>query len=137
MRINETVVIDTNVLIYFFDETSSFYKKAREFVDDNFSDIVITSKSVSEFICALSKIEMYDIVLKELPHILADFKVIYPDRFSIDILNSLVRQYHPVGIKVFDYEIASIMLANNIQKLLTNNIDDFKKIKEIEIIPLE
>ena len=94
----------------------------------------MTHKSITEFVCVLSKIKMYEIIDKELPEIINNFNILFPDNTSLLIFNKLVFEHKPNGNKAYDYDIASVMLANNINKIVTINGDDFKKIKEISVI---
>jgi predicted nucleic acid-binding protein len=134
MKIDENFVIDTNILIYYFDEKSIFYDFSREIIDENIDNIYIVHKSISEFICVLSKLNRYDLIEKEIQNIIEDFNILYPDERSSQIFKDLVLEHKPHGNKAYDYEIASVMIANNISKVITLNNEDFKKIKEIEII---
>jgi predicted nucleic acid-binding protein len=59
---------------------------------------------------------------------------LYPDNKSLNLYHNLVHKYKPHGNKAYDYKIVSVMLANNIKKIITININDFKNIEEIEVI---
>jgi predicted nucleic acid-binding protein len=63
-----------------------------------------------------------------------NFNILYEDSFSNDIFNNLVLKYKPAGNRAYDFEIASVMLANGIEKLVTINVADFKNVGEIEVI---
>jgi predicted nucleic acid-binding protein len=127
------VVLDTNVLIYGINEDSEFFHKVRNILSSHEYDFYITTKAISEFVSVLSKLERYDIIEKELPVILGDFKIIYPDKKSLKIFWNLLRKYRPTGNRVFDVEIVSLMLAKKIKNLFTINIKDFRHIEEIEL----
>jgi predicted nucleic acid-binding protein len=59
--INENLLIDTNVLIYSLDRTSKYFSFCNRILED-YSNIYITTKNVSEFVCVLSKKAYYDII---------------------------------------------------------------------------
>ena len=134
MKINELFVIDTNILIYNFDKDSKFFTFARDIIKNNMKNICLVHKSVSEFVSVLSKLNKYEIISNELPHIINTFHILYPASKSLNLYLDLIAKYKPRGNRAYDYEIISVMLANNIKKIVTVNVDDFKKIKEIEII---
>ena len=77
---------------------------------------------------------MTEIIDKEFDKIINKFNILYPDDLSTNIFTELVKNYSPKGNRGYDYEIASVMLANNIENIVTLNVDDYKKIKEINII---
>jgi predicted nucleic acid-binding protein len=134
MKIDTPFLIDTNILVYYFDEDSEFYQYSRDVIDSNPETIYIASKSISEFVCVMSKKRFYNIIENELVNISSNFNVIFPDTLSTEIFSSLVLKHKPSGNRAYDYEIASVMLANGINKLVTINVADFKDLKEIEII---
>ncbi len=134
MTTKHKILIDTNILIYFFNTDSEFYKFSRNVLSDNFGNIYIAQKSISEWVSVLSKIKRYDIIEAELENILSSFKILYANNLSVKIFYELIKKYRPSGNRVYDFDIISGMLANKIRKIITINIDDFKKIDEIEII---
>ena len=48
----------------------------------------------------------------------------------------LIQKYLPKGNQVYDIEIASMMLANDIKRIATVNTKDFINVTEIEIVDL-
>ena len=52
------------------------------------------------------------------------------------IFQNLISKYNPRGLWIHDVEIASIGLAHGISTIATNNIADFKRIAEIEVIEI-
>ncbi len=132
MMINDQeVLIDTNILLYSLDKNNEHYNYSRDIISDNFDNIFITSKNISEFIAVLTKQNIdYDIILNYLK-IINNFNVIYPDHNSINIFYELIKKYKPKGNRIFDIEIVSIMLSNGIKNIITVNKKDFEAIKEI------
>ena len=47
----------------------------------------------------------------------------------------MLQKYNPKGLKIHDFEIVSIVLANEINQIATFNIKDFESIEEISLIP--
>lgn len=131
------LVLDTNILIYALNEDSEFFQKTREVLEDNEYSFFITTKTVTEFVSVLSKLGEQQIIDNELPKVLNRFKILYPNKKSLQFFQDLVKNYQPKGNRVFDFEIVSVMMARKINKLFTFNGKDFKQINEIELISIE
>ncbi len=127
-------VLDTNILIYGINEDSKYHEDVRRILADSSFSFFITSKNISEFISVLSKFQRFDVIDLELPTILKKFRVLYPNKKSQKIFLELVDKYLPIGNRVYDMEIVSIMLAHNIQTLFSKNIKDFRDIVEITLL---
>jgi len=65
--------------------------------------------------------------------LLANITVLYPDKQSSTFFYDLLKKYKPSGLRIHDFEIISIALANSIVYIATQNRLDFKNIKEIRI----
>jgi len=63
--------------------------------------------------------------------------ILKPTDRSLDVFETLIKKYKPRGNRVYDIEIVSIMLANEIKKVATANIDDFKNIDEVDLIEIK
>jgi predicted nucleic acid-binding protein len=133
MKINEKFILDTNIIIYSLDRNSKYYNFSKELIDQN-KDIYLTAKSISEFVSVLSKMNLYNIIESELQNLIENFTILYPNKLSSLIFVDLVNKYKPIGNRVFDIEIISIMQAHSINKIATINIKDFQDIDGIEII---
>jgi len=48
--------------------------------------------------------------------------ILKPTDRSLDVFETLIKKYKPRGNRVYDIEIVSIMLANEIKKVATANI---------------
>ena len=128
------VVLDSNILIYAINEESKYFPKIRKILEDNRYSFYITTKTISEFVSVLSKLNKYEIIENELPKILSQFKILFPGQKSIHIFQRLVKKYKPVGNRVFDIEIVSIMLSKKLEYLFSFNLTDFEKIAEIKLL---
>lgn len=131
------IVIDTNVLIYGRDQNSAFHQDAVEILTDNSVEIYVTSKIISEYfaVCTKFGISEGDIwsFYEELKR---NASILFPNPESISHFEDILKRYKPVGNRVFDMEIVSVMMANGISKLATANVKDFQEIIEIEIVPI-
>ncbi|HNZ27240.1 MAG TPA: PIN domain-containing protein [Spirochaetota bacterium] len=128
------IVLDTNILIYSIDRNSIYYEFSNKLI--NSYDCFITSKNITEFVNVLSKnknIE-YSFIEKKFLSLYNNFTVLYTNKNSLEIFKDFVIKYKPVGNKIFDIEIASIMLSSGIDTIGTVNKSDFENMTEIKII---
>lgn len=126
------VVVDTNVFIYDFDKSSAHHLHAKKILISTDIELFVTTKNISEFFAVCSKNRSdFKLTIKYHQEILTNLIVLYPSQQSLQIFESLISIYRPIGNKVFDLEIVSIMLANNIHQIATFNNKDFEAIKEI------
>lgn len=132
------ILVDTNILIYSIDADSKFHQKSLEILLDPENELYTTSKNISEFLVVLTRAETVKIniigALEILSELLTDITILYPNEKTHLIFYELLKKYKPVGLKIHDFEIASISLANGIDKIATKNKSDFKNIEEIKIL---
>jgi predicted nucleic acid-binding protein len=128
------LVLDTNVLIYGINEDSEHFKTVRDVLEDKNYSFHITTKTISEFVSVLSKINRYDVIEKELPILLGgNYNIIHSNKKSAKIFQNLIKKYRPKGNRVFDIEIVSVMLSKGLKRIYTFNKKDFASIEEINI----
>ncbi len=129
------LVVDTNILIYALDESSIFHVKASAILQDENNLLFTTSKNISEYFAVCSKLGVDEgKVLGFYEDLTHNIIFLFPNEHSLQHFQVLLKKYKPKGNRVYDIEIVSIMLANNIKRVATFNVDDFKNIDEIEII---
>ena len=63
--------------------------------------------------------------------------ILFPTEETLQVFEELNEKYKPRGNRVFDIEIVSIFLSNNISTLATINTEDFKNISEIMLLDIE
>jgi len=63
--------------------------------------------------------------------------ILYPNDETLKTFEQLNEKYQPKGNRVYDVEIVSVLKTNDINKIATVNVDDFKNISEIELIDLD
>lgn len=136
-RMNK-ILVDTNVLIYSIDEDSIFHTLSKKLIQNTNYSLYTTSKNLSEFLVVLTRgsevsVSIED-ALKTLENLIAVFTILYPSEASTNIFKELLSEYRPKGLKIHDFEIVSIGLQNGIKNVATINKDDFKGIKEIEVV---
>lgn len=132
------VVIDTNILVYVYDKSSSFYDSSKDILENPNSQLFITTKNISELYAVLSKMNVsYNKILNHYKEVRRNTTLLYPNENSITLFQSLLKKYKPMGTKVYDLEIVSIMLANNINEIETFNFKDFEKFSEVTILTIK
>ncbi len=132
------VLLDTNVLVYAFDKTSEFHKQSAEQFRNEENNLFITTKNISEFFAVCSKLKLdFDKTFGFYADIKEYFTILKPDDLSLSKFEILLKKYHPKGNRVYDFEIVSIMLANNLKKIATANIADFINVTEVELIEIK
>jgi predicted nucleic acid-binding protein len=96
----------------------------------------VSTKNISEILAVGSKIKIdKSLVLKFIETIVFEVSnLIYPNKESFNQFLKIIKKYNIKGNQVYDMEIASIMLANNINTIATFNHKDFAEIDEIEIL---
>lgn len=134
------LLVDTNILVYGIDQDSKFFSKAREVLESRDNQLITTSKNLSEFLAVVTRSSGYDLktdlALDILEEIIAGITIYYPSQESLAIFLELVSRYKPSGLKIHDFEIISIGLANGIHDIATFNTDDFKSVKEISLFDI-
>jgi len=134
---NNRLLVDTNILIYAIDADSKFHQRAQSLILDSDFELVTTAKNITEFLVVLTRTAPINIDIVEaldiLTGLLSHFRILYPSENSYTIFEELLRKYRPKGLKLHDFEIVSIGLAAGIDRIATQNKDDFKNIKEIKI----
>ncbi|GAB6163481.1 hypothetical protein JCM12298_26410 [Desulfothermus naphthae] len=134
---SNSILIDTNVLIYAVDADSQFHHRAWNILLDPEVRLFTTSKNISEFLVVLTRdIEMglsTDECLEILKELLRDIIVLYPTPKSFKIFEELIQKYNPRGLWIHDVEIASIGISYGVSTIVTRNVSDFRRIKEISI----
>jgi predicted nucleic acid-binding protein len=137
---NSSILIDTNILIYAIDADSRFHNSALKLLFDPTLKLFTTSKNLSEFLVVLTRNKEIELSTAEcfelLNSLLTDINILYPNPTTFKIFQNLISKYNPRGLWIHDVEIASIGLAYGILTIATNNIGDFKRLAEIEVIKI-
>ncbi len=134
------LLIDTNILVYSIDEESKFFKRAQSILLDRSNDLYTTSKNLSEFLVVITRIPekalSIPIALNVLREFMSFITILYSTQSSFAIFQELLEKNKPTGLKIHDYEIASIAITHQINKIATFNEKDFKEIKGLEVYPV-
>jgi predicted nucleic acid-binding protein len=132
------LLVDTNILVYAIDEDSEFYSKSQKLLYHSDHTLFITSKNLSEFLTVVTKGPVVSLSIDDALAVLEDyinlFNILYPSEISFTIFRRLLQKYKPTGLKIHDFEIASIGLAHKINQIATLNAKDFEGIEEVQLI---
>ena len=135
------VLLDTNLLTYSIDKDSKYFDKTRNLFSEPEIELFTTSKNLSEFLAVMTRMPKAPLPLKETLLIIKDFQevftILYPTEQSSTIFLNLLQKYQPIGLKIHDFEIISIALANQINMLVTFNKKDFDIVTELEFYQFE
>lgn len=132
------VGVDTNVFVYTLDNSSPHHVKCDSFLKDTENELFTTTKNISEYIAVCTKIgvsrEKMNGMFDEIKN---NVTILYPTEDSLKTFEQLNEKHQPKGNRVYDVEIVSVLTTNNVNKIATVNLDDFKNISEIELIDLD
>lgn len=129
------VLIDTNVFIYALDKDSIYHQQSSQILTSSNNILFTTSKNISELFAATSKININRAAFNRFyGELKQNIGILFPTSESLEVFEKLIKKYKPIGNRVFDIEIVSIMLSYNIKRLATINKKDFIDIEEIAII---
>lgn len=136
----EKYLVDTNVLVYSVDQSSSFYKKAREILERGLRGeftLVIAHQNLIEFVAVLTR--GYGVKIKnaldDAAAFVSHFEVIFPLPTTIDVFFQLARVHK--RIYAFDLYLAATMLDNKIMRIITGNAKDFAGLSFKEVIEIQ
>lgn len=128
-------LIDTNVFIYALDKDSIYHQQSSQILTSSNNILFTTSKNISELFAATSKININRVAFNRFyGELKQNIGILFPTSESLEVFEKLIKKYKPIGNRIFDIEIVSIMLSYNIKRLATINKKDFIDIEEIELI---
>ena len=132
------VLLDTNILVYSIDEESRFFQRAQRIISNTNYDLFTTSKNLSEFLAVVTRFPKNALTIDEALQSIDDFQtfttILFPTDRTTHVFRELLLKYKPTGLKIHDFEIVSIGLANQIKKIATLNVKDVQEIEEIDIL---
>lgn len=142
----ETVFIDTNILVYATDDESPFNAKSlgiiKRLMKDGV-DIAICSQIVREYLVVLTRGLLPDdparsAALHNVRKFLQAFTLLDENSESVARLQTILKNCSIGGKQIHDANIVAVMQVHGVKRLLTYNLDDFKKFDQwIEILGLD
>lgn len=146
MATNAKVFIDTNVLLRANIASAPFHNEALEIINqlwDSETDLWISRQVLREYLSTVSRpqIFMQPLSSVQLVQRIADFQTLFhvadeTAATTAELLN-LLREFPVGGKQIHDANIVATMLVHDIDTLVTQNIEDFKRFSgKIGLIPL-
>ena len=136
-----SVLPDTNVLIYSIDEDSKNFLASQNLLYNSKINLFTSSKKLSEMLAVLIRYPKNKISTKKaidiIKAIMNYVKVLFPNQESNILFFELLLKHKPTGLKIHDFEILSIALANNIDYIATFNVKDFNDVNGIKFYPFK
>ena len=132
------LLLDTNILVYAKDEDSQFHSRVMNLITVGEFELYTTSKNLAEYYAVVTRGEEPVLTPKEaledIVQFASAFIIIYPSKDSFLILQNLISEHVPKGLKIHDFEIAAISLSYGIPNIFTLNKKDFKSISGLEVV---
>jgi predicted nucleic acid-binding protein len=135
--------VDTNVLVYAEDDSSPHQAACRALLKDRRRDLYLAPQVLSEFYSVATKAGGKRITNPLSPEEALSAIATFLAQPNIDLLpvpadivsrwTELARRHPVTGAKIFDLQLAAVLLANNITRLCTFNIRDFEMISELDV----
>lgn len=130
------VLLDTNILLYAMDNSSKYNKVFIGILENPAYELYVSTKNISELIAVCSKLEIdKKIVLQYINDTILNIcSLLFPNKQSTKVFLQIIENKQIKGNKVYDMEIASILIVNKIDRIATFNHKDFKEISEVTIL---
>lgn len=133
-------LIDTNVLIYSYDQNSSLHSLSYSLIKKAIGDdlvLFLSHQNLLEFLAVVTNPKRVENPLsieeafQKITLYMTIFKLICPLSETFFSFNKLLSRYPTHSTKPFDLYLAATALDNGINQICTWNIKDFKRIKEL------
>jgi predicted nucleic acid-binding protein len=142
----DKLFIDTNILIYATLIGSPFHitawQKLQDFQNAQ-TQLWVNRQVIREYLSTISKLStsnprvVASVHLADLQVLLEDFTIADENEFTTRELFYILEQVAYGRKQVHDSNIVATMMANNIQYILTHNVDDFTRFGDfIQLEPL-
>jgi predicted nucleic acid-binding protein len=142
---SERVFVDTNVLIYstFEDFEPEKHVQCTKILDKLIrtgTTLFISSQILREFFAIstnqniFKKPLTYKQAVDKMKEFVARFSMVHEKESTINVLIALIVKYAASRQQIHDMNIVATMVDNEINRLLTYNVKDFKQISEIKLL---
>jgi len=143
MIISDFCLIDTNVLVYAADETSPYHQASKNLRDKGLNNEIplsVCPQVLNEFYAIVTDPKRVNRPISQEEARLETEKYfcsknilkIYAKPGVVEIIIDLLKRYKIERQQIFDAQLVATMLANNVSRIYTYNLDHFSKFKEIE-----
>lgn len=137
------ILVDSNIFIYAYDSNSPFHKRAKDFLEEKsltLGEICITPQVMLEFFGIVTqkvkKPLSGNAAIAIIDEITSNKNIlcVLPGETSFRTALKLAERHNIVGRDIFDLQLITTMLDNDIATLATHNLKDFTKFSEITTI---
>lgn len=133
------MLIDTNILIYAINADSSKHKTATKFLEEFKTDLEVAHQNILESLRVLTHPKFARLMsakdaMGAVLSITNACRLIGPTFQTVYIALDLIKKYHIKSDQVFDAYLVATALSNGIEVITTDNVADFRKIKEIKVV---
>ena len=138
----KSVFVDTNVLVYANNRDSNLCEAARATLENltrSGSSLFISDQILREYLVIMTRPGIIEKPIslgsatEDAIRMMKEFTLLFPNQNSLDNLMEPILKHELKGKRIHDAAIVSLMLANGIAEIVTNNIEDFKSFHEITI----
>lgn len=148
MTTSDLVLIDTNILIYAADTTSSFHATASTILERGAGGVIpicISPQVLFEFFSVITNPKRVETAWTAEKAVRAMDKYyrakgvgkIYPAPDAPRDVLDLLRTHEVKGRGIFDLHLVVTMLSNGVNRICTYNEKDFSKFSEVEVLSPE
>lgn len=148
MTTSKIALLDTNVLVYAADETSSFHQPSKTLRDKGLSgkiSLCVFPQILSEFFAIITDTKRVSNPRNQQEAIAEVEKYVnakqilkfYPGPDIIEIMLGLLKRYEIRKQEIFDLQLVATMLSNDITRIYTFNQNHFSRFEEIEALTPE
>jgi len=133
------ILLDTNILIYTINESSLYHTKAKRFINNHLSALVVSDQTVNEALRILTHNKFARPLtsrqaMRAVKNISNECTHISPNLHTRNLFFDLVKKYNVTSNNIYDAYLAATALSNSISQIATNNAKDFKIFKEIKLV---
>jgi predicted nucleic acid-binding protein len=139
-----TYLIDTNILVYAYNEDTPFHEKALQILENalnkninaaiadknlfEFFAVITDEKRIENPVTIIEAIEIIDFLVN------SNIKIIYSSPFTFLKTIELVKKHRIKRQEIFDINLVALMIQNKIDTIITANDKHFRSIKEINVL---
>jgi len=137
-------LIDTNILVYAYNENVEYHKKSLKIVEDMLNrqmNAVIADKTLFEFFAIITDPKRVEkpVTIKEACEIIdflvnSKIKIVYTTQSIVTKTLELVKRYSIKRQDIFDAVLVALMIQNKISTVITANEKHFKDFEEIKVL---
>jgi predicted nucleic acid-binding protein len=135
-------LIDTNILIYSYDETQELHSSSYAFLEHAFSGHIsasIAQQNLLEFLAVVTNPKRVeyplspDEALEKIAVYVANFPLVSPSARTFLTFVDLFSRYPSIRERIFDLYLAATALDNGISQISTWNVKHFKTVSELTV----